>query len=63
MKRTLALLLALLMVLTLVPAMAEGEELRTLTILASYPQSPVTPEEAVVHKYLIEEIEPELTEA
>ena len=47
MKRSLALLLALLLMLSLVPAaVAEETELRTLKILASYPTTSLTPEEA-----------------
>ena len=47
MKRSFALLLALLLMLSLVPAaVAEETELRTLKILASYPTTSLTPEEA-----------------
>lgn len=46
MKKSLALLLALLMLLTMIPAVAEEDGLRTVRILASYPTTSLTPEEA-----------------
>lgn len=47
MKKSLALLLALLMLVSLVPAtLAEATDLRTVTILATYPTTALTPEDA-----------------